>query len=575
MPSGLWALLPCLALAAALACVSDAQTPAPAGSAPPYELSSAIARTFQPWSRADTPGCVLGVERPGAPALLQSFGSADLEHAVPNDPDTVFEAGSVSKQFTAAAILVLAGEHRLALDDDIRRYLPEMPDYGTPIRIEQLLGHTSGLRDWGEVEAMAGWPRTTRTYVQRDVLDIAARQRALNFPPGTAYSYTNTGYNLLALIVERVGGESLAAFTRRRFFEPLGMSHTQWRDDFTRIVAHRAIAYRHTPDGYRQEMPFENTYGHGGLLTTVPDLLRWNAALNGAQLGPGVAAELARPTRLNDGRSIGYARGLFVGSFDGVPEIAHSGATASYRAWLGRYPQQQISIALLCNAGEVDSTAAAHALAEALLPADLRAAARASTPPLIGRTPQQLAPFAGLYADRDDGTAARFEVREDGLRLLPDTPLAAVAADEFIVPTDPTRRIRFEGPDRLTMSRTPGETHVFGRTTPWTPTRAELQAIAGRYASDEALATFIAVFTDGHLELAPEDRRSTVVRWVPIYADTFDGIGGVGGLMYHLTRDARGRVTGFEMRSSRVHALWFRRLATAPASARPPTRPAR
>jgi CubicO group peptidase (beta-lactamase class C family) len=563
-----------MALAAALPRVSDAESPAPAGAAAPPDLPAAISAFFQPWNHPDTPGCVVGVERPGAPALLRSFGSADLEHAVPNDADTVFEAGSVSKQFTAAAILVLAGEHRLALDDDIRRYLPEMPDYGTPIRIAQLLGHTSGLRDWGEVEAMAGWPRTTRTYAQRDVLDIAARQRALNFAPGTAYSYTNTGYNLLALIVGRVSGESLAAFTRRRFFEPLGMSHTEWRDDFTRIVAHRAIAYRRMADGYRQEMPFENTYGHGGLLTTVPDLLRWNAALSAGDLGPGVAAELARPTQLNDGRAIGYARGLFVGSFDGVPEIAHSGATASYRAWLGRYPQQQISMALLCNAGEVDSIAAAHSVAETLLPADLVAAARSSAPPLVGRTPQQLAPFAGLYADRDDGTSVRLEIHEDGLRLLPDTLLAAVSANEFIVPADPTRRIRFDGPDALTMSRAAGETHVFRRTSPWAPTRRALQALAGRYASDEALATFIAVFNDGHLEIAPQDRRGESVQWVPIYADTFKGIGGAGGLIYHLTRDARGRVTGFEMRSSRVHALWFRRLATARETARSLPRPA-
>jgi len=300
---------PALTLALGLALVLPAPSQAQSV-APP--LPTMVDALFKTWDRSDAPGCVVGVKRAAATPLVRSYGAADLEHGVPNMPDTVFEAGSVSKQFTAAAILLLAGEQRLRLGDDIRKHLPEMPDYGTIITIADLLGHTSGLRDWGEVEAMAGWPRTSRTYAPGDALDIAARQRRLNFPAGTAYSYTNTGYNLAALIVGRVAGESLADFTRHRFFGPLGMGHTQWRDDFTRVVANRAIAYRHAEDGYRQQMPFENTYGHGGLLTTVADLLRWNDALSAGELGPFVTAELVRPTTLRDGRAIGYGRGLFV-----------------------------------------------------------------------------------------------------------------------------------------------------------------------------------------------------------------------------------------------------------------------
>ena len=181
----------------------------------------------------------------------------------------------MSKQFTAAAVLLLARDGKLSLDDQVRKYVPELPDYGAPLTIRHMLNHTSGLRDWGSVAAIAGWPRTTRVHTHAHVLDIVSRQRALNFPSGTRYSYSNTGYNLAAIIVSRVSGQSFAEFTRARIFAPLGMTRTSWRDDYTRIVKDRAIAYSDWSGGFSTEMPFENVHGNGGLLTTVGDLLRW------------------------------------------------------------------------------------------------------------------------------------------------------------------------------------------------------------------------------------------------------------------------------------------------------------
>src|SRR5688500_10291675 len=201
---------------------------------------------------------------------------ADLEHDAPNKSDMIFEAGSVSKQFTAAAVLLLAAEGKLSLDDPARKYVPELPDYGVPLTIRHMLTHTSGLRDWGELAAIAGWPRTTRAHTHAHALDIISRQKALNFPPGTEYSYSNSGYNLAAMIVARLSGKSFADFSRERIFEPLGMTRTSWRDDHTRIVKHRAIAYAQTGDRFRINMPFEDVHGNGGLLTTVGDLLKWN-----------------------------------------------------------------------------------------------------------------------------------------------------------------------------------------------------------------------------------------------------------------------------------------------------------
>ncbi|HYR07540.1 MAG TPA: serine hydrolase domain-containing protein, partial [Longimicrobium sp.] len=193
---------------------------APAAAQP--DLAVRVDSLFAAWNKAESPGCAVGVSHNGRTVLSRAYGSANLEHGIPNTPATVFEAGSVSKQFTAAAIVRLAQQGKLSLDDDVRRHVPEVPDYGTPITLRHLLNHTSGLRDWGSVMQLAGWPRGTRIYTHAHALDVISRQKSLNFTPGAEYSYSNTGYNLLAIIVERVSGVSLNEFSRRELFEPLG-----------------------------------------------------------------------------------------------------------------------------------------------------------------------------------------------------------------------------------------------------------------------------------------------------------------------------------------------------------------
>jgi CubicO group peptidase (beta-lactamase class C family) len=320
---------------------------------------------FQQWNKPDVPGCAVGVRLGSAAPSLRTYGSADLEHDVPIDPNTVFEAGSVSKQFTAALVLILIEQGKLALDDDVRKYIPELPDYGAPITVAQLLGHTSGLRDWEGIVEIAGWPRTTRVYTGKDALGTAVRQRSLNFQPGSAFSYTNTGYVLLANIVERVSGESLARFSSRHIFNPLGMTSTQWRDDFTRVVKRRAVAYNVDSSGYHQLMPLDDVVGPGGLLTTVGDLLKWNEALDAGALGRFVTTELQRASTLSDGRTIAYARGLYLGDHHGARKIWHAGETAGYEAFLARYPDARLSIAILCNTGaEADVSALGDKLAD-------------------------------------------------------------------------------------------------------------------------------------------------------------------------------------------------------------------
>src|SRR5687768_6670029 len=317
---------------------------------------SRIDAVFSRWTR-ESPGCAIGVGRDGKPILQKAYGMADLEHDIPNTPDTIFEAGSVSKQFTAAAVLLLAQEGKLSLDDPARKYIPELPDYDTPLTVRHMLQHTSGLRDWGEIAGIGGWPRGARVHPHDHVLDIVRRQKALNFTPGAQYSYSNTGYNLATVIVSRVSGKSFAAFSQERIFAPLGMTKTSWRDDYTRIVKGRAIAYAPAASGFRMSMPFENVHGNGGLLTTVGDLLKWNENFVTPTVGDAAFVKIQQePGKLNDGKAHGYGLGLSVGDHRGVPEVSHSGSTAGYRAHLVRYPKQHLSVAVLCNVASGNAT---------------------------------------------------------------------------------------------------------------------------------------------------------------------------------------------------------------------------
>lgn len=405
------------------------------------DLDLEVDKLFARWTAA-TPGCAVGVAVDGKTALARAYGMADLERGVTNTPDTIFEAGSVSKQFTAAAVLILAQEGRLSLDEPARLYLPELPDYGVPLTLRHMLTHTSGLRDWGSVAAIGGWPRTTRAYTHDHVLEIVSKQTALNFTPGTKWSYSNTGFNLAAIVVSRVSGMSFAEFTRRRLFEPIGMTRTSWRDDHTRVVRNRALAYAESSGTFRTEMPFENVHGNGGLLTTVGDLLRWNEEL--ASPRPANAAWVRQQQELGrfaDGREHDYAFGLWIDRYRGVLNAWHSGSTAGYRAHLNRFPDARTSVAVLCNVTSGEATRQAYAVSDLYLGERLGPAAPAAKPappaPALDPPPtaEALQAFAGTYESAEADTTLTSAVENGGLvlRRRPATAMAltAIAPDTF------------------------------------------------------------------------------------------------------------------------------------------------
>jgi CubicO group peptidase (beta-lactamase class C family) len=534
--------------------IKPAAKPAPTNAAAPVPMPTAVPLAqqlhridtlFARWNRPTTPGCAMQVTESGVPIAVRAYGSTDLEHVAPIHSNTVFEAGSVSKQFTAAAILLLAEDGKLKLDDEVRKYVPELPERDEPVRIIHLLNHTSGLRDWGSVAELAGWPRGTAAYTMDDVLAIIARQKQLNFRPGSEYSYSNSNFTLLALIVSRVAGMSFPRFTAERIFRPLGMSSTGWRDDFRRVVPGRAIAYSAKGLVYEQDMPFESAYGNGGLLTTVGDLSRWTDALMNRRIGRDIATALQTRGVLTDGATIQYARGLFVTRFAGLDELSHSGSTAGYRAWLAVYPSRKMSVALLCSTSDANAPDLGRAVASILLgptPAPPR-------PADVG-VPTTAGQVAGLYLDAHDqpltivddkgklrvaGGGALFPLSSDRFRMGDDSELSLSAPGEFSM-TTPDGRSRYR------------------RVAPITG--VAYTDYAGRYTSEEVGATYRVIAGEGELRLRLENRPQIELRARPVGADLFEA----RGAMVRFRRNPAGKIESIAISIPRAFDMRFNRI---------------
>jgi len=533
--------------AAAVACALTslgAAPPAQAQSTPKLDLDAALA-----FIAPDGAGCVAGVALPGAAPVIVARGQANLEHAAPLTPATILETGSLAKQFTAAAIVLLAQDGKLSLDDDIRRFLPETPDYGTPITIRHLLNHTSGLREQWSLLALTGNGPGVQAHTNAMILDLASRQKSLNFAPGAEFLYTNTNYALAAIIVERASGTSLQAFTRQRLFQPLGMGHTQWREDFRTVVPGRASAYAPDDGAFVTNMPFTSVYGNGGLLTTVGDLLLWNAFLDKPTAlpgGPALVAALQTPGHLNGGAPLEYGLGLEITRDHGRRLISHSGSTAGYKAWLGRYPDEGISIALMCNNGGVDPVALGERVAaQALLNTDHTQAA-ASAPKAVAavQAPQDLAPYQGLFRDPVRGDLIRLTAVGGQLTLTRGGSQTLTPLGQNRFQTADGGVIAFPGKGvggTFSLTRA-GVTQTFAAVQPAATDTAALADYVGTYYSAE-LDTRITVARQGDGLVM---RQRFAVEWAlaPSFADAFTTrLRGVTTFVF--ARDAAGKVTGF------------------------------
>ena len=340
------------------------------------DMVKQVDKVFAKWARADSPGCALGIYQGGQVVYKRGYGMEDLNEDVRITPGTVFHVASMSKQFTAASIVLLAQQGKLSLDDDVRKYIPELPDFGSKITIRNLVHHTSGLRDQWALLQLAGWRYSKDLITDEDVMSMMTRQKELNFKPGERHVYSNTGYTLMGLIVKRVSGMTLREFTTNNIFLPLGMTHTHFRDDHAEILKHNAV-------GYEQELgkPFEisitnfDTVGATSLQTTVEDLQLWDENFYHPKLGgDAFVQQMLERGKLNNGEQLDYAFGLVLGKYKGLPTVDHAGGDAGYRSDMTRFPEQHFSVAVLCNSAETDPTGLVRQVADIVLATEIKAA---------------------------------------------------------------------------------------------------------------------------------------------------------------------------------------------------------
>ncbi len=332
---------------------------AAAGAQTPDSAARWVDSIFAPFTSGRSPGCAVGVTRDGALAFAKGYGLADLQHRAPIAPDTRFYIASVSKQFTAMSVVLLAQDGRLSLDDSIRRWVPEVPSFGRPITIRQLLHHTSGLRDYMTLLAVSGWPRDGEL-TEKQFLDLVRRQKSLNFAPGDEFLYSNTGYALLSIVVKRASGQSLRDFAAARIFKPLGMTRTEFRDDHTQAIPQRAIGYEMTETGAYQEIqPKVDVVGDAGVYSTVADLAKWDANFSDPIVGgPEGVATMLEPGVLNNGQRVPYGLALTLGELRGMKTVAHSGSYGGYPSTVLRFPEVNIGVITLCNTSTASASLA-------------------------------------------------------------------------------------------------------------------------------------------------------------------------------------------------------------------------
>jgi CubicO group peptidase (beta-lactamase class C family) len=508
------------------------------------------------WAKPAAPGCAVAVSQHGKPVVNRAYGSADLERDVPLSPDSIFDAGSLRKQFVAATVLLLVEEGRLSLSDDVRKHFPELPDYGHKITLDHMLTHTSGLRDWTGLLPLAGG--------DPDALTLTLRQRGLNFAPGEEWAYSNSGYVLLTEIVARTSGMPFSEFTRKRLFEPLGMKTTTYVDDLRTVVKNRALAYEKDGNRWKLDMLLGNDRGGGGaLLSTAGDLLIWNDALTNGRLGAFVTEKLQEQARLNNGRKLNYARGLIVESYGDGRMVWHSGGAAGYHSWLGRLPAQGLSVAVMCNSDAMAPTALAHRIFNLFVPA--APATEAGPPPVL---PADALPEvngkAGLFFNEQTGEPMRLVVDRGRFRVAGGPGLVPVTKERFRrwgasvqFMSQDEFELHFLSPDQFELKSMEGKTARYRRAQPYAPTAADLQAFAGRYQSDEIAAFFdMAPGKDG-LKGRANDAPGALPEFRPVERDTFQ----LGGVTLRFRRDKAGKVVSLDYSNPVVRNIKFTRLS--------------
>jgi len=390
------------------------------------QLNEKVDKLFVQWDRPDSPGCSLGIISDGKLVYKRGYGSANLDYNVPLSSESVFYIASTSKQFTAASILLLVRRGVISLDDDIRKYFPELPKYESPITVNHLVHHTSGIRDYLELMAMAG-RKMDEPFGNEEAVELIARQKGLNLKPGERFLYSNSNYVLMAEIVRRVSGKSLRVFADENIFRPLGMTNTHFDDDRTAVVKNRVVSYTPKNGGrFQQFVKTIEAMGDGNLLTTVEDLAKWDQSFYDNKVGgDGFSRQMLTGTKLNNGEEITYAFGLDNGVYKGLKAVAHGGGFMGFRTEMIRFPEQRFTVICLCNIGSANPGGLARQVADIYLADQIKPAQAGSNsttaaptrvqPPTL--TAEQMTEYIGSYYSEELDTTYRVIFEDNRLSI--------------------------------------------------------------------------------------------------------------------------------------------------------------
>ena len=538
-------------------------------------MTSTVDKLFAQWDKPDTPGCALAVIKDGQITYKRGYGTANLELAVPIATSSVFNAGSISKPFTAMSILMLAQQGKLSLDDDVRKYVSEVPDFGTPLTLRHLIHHTSGLRDFLEMLEMKGWRTGGDITSEKDILDLVSRQRTLNHRPGEEFVYTNTAYVLLAVVVKRVTGQSLVDFAEANIFKPLGMTNTRFCDDHTTIIKRLVDGYLpRKGGGFLKWMSADDYAGSSNLFTTVEDLARWDQNFYDKKVGgPALIEQMQTVGTLNDGSKLEYAHGLYVYvvPYRGLKTVVQGGSTLGYQGTLLRFPDQRFSVALLCNVRGNNPDALSRRVADIYLADQLKPVASQGSLTVapadaVKLSEKELSGVAGLYWNPANDTVRRICVK-DGKLMFYRSPgneneLAPLGDNRFLMLGARGRvEIIFKSPRAVAplwmfFTQDGGKPTIFEPVKSASYTPKQLGEFAGEYYSPEL---------DKAYSISPKEDKllfQTGIDWgdfllSPRFLDSF-AAAEMGSIIF--TRDRQSRVSGFVIWSGKVKNLRFNKI---------------
>ena len=536
-----------------------------------------VDQIFAEWNTTSSPGCALAVVKDGRIVYEHGYGMANLELGMAITPQSVFDIGSVSKHITAMAILLLEQEHKLSLDDDVRKYLPEIPDYGSKITIRHMLHHTSGLRNYDDLFDLEGIPEADLT-TDRDAMDLIVRQKGVNFKAGEEFLYSDTNYFLMSQIVKRITGQTLRQFAQERIFGPLGMTSTHFHDDHTMIVPRRATGYApHQGGGFEMDMSNFEQLGDGSVMTTVEDLFRWDQNFEHPQVGgPEAIRQLTTPGMLNSGQPVPYAMGLFLDHYRGLNWIHHSGEWVGYRAALSRFPDQHFSTLITCNCvGSMSPMTMAQRVADIYLANEFAKTQTTASRQSPSNVPaSELQKYAGAYWSEKNGALRKFMLHGDKLimeaggttyDMLPLGGGQFEAREPDIEHKDKYIFRAGKNSRDFKLEAVEGGVPVAYEAVKGPVLDAShLPDYAGLYVNDELRAMWTLVVQNGKLvrqQWMTEDEEVE-----PAFPDGFIGDISEGQFLMHFNRDRSGQVTSFDVATDMVRPMRFTKIEprTAP-----------